>query len=129
MILHHAEAGTGPAVALLHGLFGAGGNFGAVQRRLAEQFRVIALDLRNHGASPHDADVSYAAMAGDVLQTLGALGALPAAADTLYIHDIALLPERRGGGAAGRALGTLTRVRDKVAPAAAAAPAAVTAGK
>ena len=79
MILHHAEAGTGPAVALLHGLFGAGGNFGAVQRRLAERFRVIALDLRNHGASPHDADVSYDAMAADVLQTLGALGALPAA--------------------------------------------------
>lgn len=32
------------------------------------------------------------------------LGALPAAADTLYIHDIALLPTCRGGGAAGRVL-------------------------
>ncbi|PZP43263.1 MAG: GNAT family N-acetyltransferase [Azospirillum brasilense] len=32
------------------------------------------------------------------------LGALPAAADTLYIHDIALLPACRGGGAAGRVL-------------------------
>ena len=79
MILRHVEAGTGPAVALLHGLFGARGNFGVVQRRLAERFRVVALDLRNHGASPHDPDVSYAAMAGDVLETLGALGALPAA--------------------------------------------------
>lgn len=39
------------------------------------------------------------------------LGALPAAADTLYIHDIALLPERRGGGAAGRALERLRRWR------------------
>ena len=79
MILRHVEAGAGPSVALLHGLFGAGGNFSAVQRRLAERFRVIALDLRNHGASPHGADVSYAAMAGDVLDTLGALGALPVA--------------------------------------------------
>lgn len=32
------------------------------------------------------------------------LGALPAAADTLYVHDIALLPACRGGGAAGRVL-------------------------
>jgi ribosomal protein S18 acetylase RimI-like enzyme len=35
------------------------------------------------------------------------LGALPGAADTLYIHDIALLPACRGGGAAGRVLGRL----------------------
>ena len=79
MILRHVEAGAGPPVALLHGLFGAGGNFSAVQRRLAERFRVVALDLRNHGASPHGGDVSYAAMADDVVETLGALGALPAA--------------------------------------------------
>ncbi|WP_260987726.1 GNAT family N-acetyltransferase [Roseomonas gilardii] len=32
------------------------------------------------------------------------LGALPSATDTLYIHDIALLPACRGGGAAGRVL-------------------------
>ncbi|MHA8048739.1 GNAT family N-acetyltransferase [Roseomonas mucosa] len=38
------------------------------------------------------------------------LGALPAAADTLYIHDIAQLPARRGGGAAGRALERLEAV-------------------
>jgi GNAT superfamily N-acetyltransferase len=30
------------------------------------------------------------------------LGALPAVAETYYIHDIALLPESQGGGAAGR---------------------------
>ncbi|UPG71136.1 GNAT family N-acetyltransferase [Roseomonas gilardii subsp. gilardii] len=35
------------------------------------------------------------------------LGALPAAPDTLYIHDIALLPDRRGGGAAMQALARL----------------------
>ena len=79
MMLHAIEAGSGPPVALLHGLFGAARNFGAVQRRLAERFRVVALDLRNHGASPHDADASYAAMAADVLETLAALGAPRAA--------------------------------------------------
>ena len=78
MILHSAEAGAdrgaGPPVALLHGLFGAAGNFAAIQRRLAETRRVIAFNLRNHGASPHDPDMSYAAMAEDVLDSLKALG-------------------------------------------------------
>ena len=77
VILHTAEAGHGEPLVLLHGLFGAGQNFGAAQRRLAARFRVLALDLRNHGASPHDADMSYGAMAGDVLETLADRAALP----------------------------------------------------
>jgi len=79
MILHHAEAGSGPPVVLLHGLFGASGNFAAVQRALAAAHRVVAFDLRNHGASPHDAAMSYGGMAADVLDSMAALG-LPAAA-------------------------------------------------
>lgn len=79
MILHAIDAGSGPPVALLHGLFGAARNFGVVQRGLLDRFRVLALDLRNHGVSPHAADASYAAMAGDVLETLAALGAPRAA--------------------------------------------------
>lgn len=79
MILHHAEAGSGPPVVLLHGLFGASGNFAAVQRALAATHRVVAFDLRNHGASPHDAAMSYGDMAVDVLDSMAALG-LPAAA-------------------------------------------------
>lgn len=38
------------------------------------------------------------------------IGALPAAADTLYVHDIALLPACRGGGAAGRVLERLEKL-------------------
>ncbi len=79
MILHVVEAGAGSPVALLHGLFGAARNFGALQRRLAGSGRIIALDLRDHGASPHDTDLSYQAMARDVLDTLAGLEALPAA--------------------------------------------------
>lgn len=79
MILHAMESGQGAPVVLLHGLFGSARNFGAVRRVLAQRFRVIALDLRNHGASPHAADMRYPAMAEDVLQTLRAMDALPAA--------------------------------------------------
>ena len=78
MILHAIEAGTGPCVVLLHGLFGSARNFGLVQRRLAATHRVLALDLRNHGASPHDPAMDYPAMAADVLETLAARDALPA---------------------------------------------------
>ena len=79
MILHAAEAGHGPPLALLHGLFGAGRNLGFVQRRLSGAFRVLAIDLRNHGASPHAAAMDYASMAADVAEMLAAREALPAA--------------------------------------------------
>jgi esterase len=73
MILHAISAGAGAPVVLLHGLFGAGRNFGAIQRGLAEHFRVVALDLRNHGDSPHAADMRYSTMAADVRETLMAM--------------------------------------------------------
>lgn len=79
MILEATELGSGPPVALLHGLFGAAANFGTVQKRLAERYRVIALDLRNHGNSPHAPYMSYPVMAEDVLETLRARNALPCA--------------------------------------------------
>ncbi len=79
MILHATEAGQGSAVVLLHGLFGSSGNFARVQRSLAETHRVVAFDLRNHGASPHDPGMSYAAMAADVLDSMAAHGIAAAA--------------------------------------------------
>ena len=79
MILHAIERGDGPPLVLLHGLFGHAGNFGAVQRTLAERFRVLALDMRNHGQSPHADDMRYPIMAADVLETLQARKAVPCA--------------------------------------------------
>ena len=79
MMLHAIERGEGRPLALLHGLFGRAGNFGVVQRELARKFRVLAVDLRNHGQSPHADGMSYTAMAADVRETLRAHGALPSA--------------------------------------------------
>lgn len=83
MRLNAVEQGTAEPeaapVVLLHGLFGAAQNWGGVQKRLASGGRrVIALDLRNHGASPRDPAMDYPAMAADVAETLAALGAAPA---------------------------------------------------
>ncbi|PZW43553.1 pimeloyl-ACP methyl ester carboxylesterase [Humitalea rosea] len=79
MRLNTIAAGQGPVVVLLHGLFGAAGNWGSIQKALAERYRVLALDLRNHGASPHAATMDQADMAADVAETLAAEGAVPAA--------------------------------------------------
>lgn len=74
MRLNCILSGDGPPVVLLHGLFGAARNFGTVQRALTPLFRVVALDARNHGASPHGAGMRYATLATDVLETLDSLG-------------------------------------------------------
>ena len=74
MQLHMIEAGQGPALILLHGLFGSARNWGGVQKALAQHYRVIAMDLRNHGASPHAAGMDYAAQASDVAETMAVLG-------------------------------------------------------
>jgi ribosomal protein S18 acetylase RimI-like enzyme len=44
---------------------------------------------------------------GEVPALDSLLGALPGDADAYYIHDIALLPQARGGGAAGAAVARL----------------------
>jgi pimeloyl-ACP methyl ester carboxylesterase len=80
MRLNTVAAGEGPPVVLLHGLLGAAQNFGAIQKAIAAGGRrVLALDLRNHGQSPHAEGMAYATMAADVAETLQAKGAWPAA--------------------------------------------------
>ena len=79
MRLAWTEAGEGPPLLLLHGLFGAGRNWGAIRAALAPRFRVLTPDLRNHGASPRAAEMTYAAMAEDIADTLDAAGIARAA--------------------------------------------------
>ena len=90
MILNAIQAGEGPPVVLLHGLFGAARNFGTVQRALAPLFRVVALDMRNHGDSPHAPDMRYPTQAADVRETLLSLG----------IEKAAVIGHSMGGKAA-----------------------------
>jgi pimeloyl-ACP methyl ester carboxylesterase len=66
MQLHFKETGQGRAVVLLHGLFGSADNWFFIAQRLAEKFHVFALDHRNHGRSPHSAEMNYRLMAADV---------------------------------------------------------------
>ncbi len=76
MKLHFTVSGQdqGLPILLVHGLFGRGRNLGAIARRLSEHRRVILVDQRNHGDSPHTPDHSYAAMAGDLAEVIEAQG-------------------------------------------------------
>ena len=68
------EYGAGPPLAILHGLFGSSRNWASMAQRLAAHHRVIAIDLRNHGASPWAETMDYREMADDVRATLQARG-------------------------------------------------------
>lgn len=57
---------SGMPLLILHGLFGSLSNWAWHSRKLAESYQVFALDMRNHGASPHSDQMSYPLMAADV---------------------------------------------------------------
>jgi len=70
MQLHFKVTGSGPAVILLHGLLGSLDNWHPVAQRLAGRFQVFAVDQRNHGQSPHSADMNFPLMAEDLNEFL-----------------------------------------------------------
>ncbi|MCP4298785.1 MAG: alpha/beta fold hydrolase [Proteobacteria bacterium] len=65
--LNYNFYGQGRVIIILHGLMGSGDNWASVAKNLAKKYRVIAVDLRNHGNSFHSSSHSYQAMAEDVL--------------------------------------------------------------
>lgn len=71
----------------LHGLFGSWQNLGSCARAAAERVEVHALDLRNHGQSPHHAVHDYPALAADVATYI----------DTHIGREVYLLGHSMGG--------------------------------
>ncbi len=93
MLLNHKTYGEGPALVVLHGLFGNLDNWQTLARKWAEHYRVVLLDLRNHGRSPHAEEMTYPLMAQDIAETLEHLG----------IDECYLLGHSMGGKAAMQA--------------------------
>lgn len=60
--------GNGRPIVIMHGLFGSKQNNRSISRALARDLGVpvYAIDLRNHGQSPHHPEHTYNAMADDV---------------------------------------------------------------
>ena len=76
MILSHRDLGGAgnPPLVLLHGMLGSSRNWQTAGRDLAARFHVLAVDLRNHGVSPHAPTMTYSEMVADVLAWLDAQG-------------------------------------------------------
>ena len=111
--LAFTETGSGPPLVILPGLFGSKRNWTSIARELAADYRVLTVDLRNHGESPWDPLHDYPSMAGDVAaflashavssatvlgHSMGGKVAMmlaltqPAAVDRLIVVDIAPAP-------------------------------------
>lgn len=52
---------------MLHGIFGSSDNWLTQARMLSEHYHTYAVDLRNHGHSPHAASFDYASMVDDIV--------------------------------------------------------------
>ena len=76
MTLFHRELGGAgnPPLIVLHGLLGSSRNWQSTGADLAERFHVFALDLRNHGRSPHTDEMTFGAMVADVLAWMDGQG-------------------------------------------------------
>jgi pimeloyl-ACP methyl ester carboxylesterase len=89
MLLAHRDfGGVGkPPLVILHGMLGSSRNWQTAGQDLAADFHALAPDLRNHGASGHDEEMTYEAMTSDVLSWM----------DTQALGRVALLGHSMGG--------------------------------
>lgn len=87
MKLYHREFGEGQPFVILHGLFGSSDNWQTHAKKISEYYRVILVDLRNHGHSPWNDEFSYQLMMEDVKELF----------DDLNLDNIILLGHSMGG--------------------------------
>ena len=90
MILYHRSIGQGKPLVILHGLFGSADNWLTFAKSISDQYRVIMMDIRNHGHSAHTPDFNYDLISKDIADTL----------QTLNIPSCYLMGHSMGGKAA-----------------------------
>lgn len=92
MKLHYRILGEGEPLVILHGLFGYSDNWQTHAKKLADYFKVILVDQRNHGHSEWSEEFSYDLMADDLHELLQDEG----------IEEFLLLGHSMGGKTAMR---------------------------
>jgi esterase len=63
-----------PTLVIAHGLYGSARNWGVIARRLADRREVAAVDMRNHGDSPHLPVHGYPELAADLAEVVERVG-------------------------------------------------------
>lgn len=87
MNLFFRKSGSGQPLIILHGLFGISDNWATLAKQLSDHFTVYAVDLRNHGQSPHSDQWKYWIMSEDVLELI----------ENEKLKDVILLGHSMGG--------------------------------
>jgi pimeloyl-ACP methyl ester carboxylesterase len=87
MKLHYREMGSGKPLMILHGLFGFSDNWQTHAKKFSEYYRVVLVDLRNHGRSDWSDEFSYQIMADDVKELC----------DDLNLSEFILMGHSMGG--------------------------------
>jgi len=72
--INYVEHGSGPALVLLHGIGADAGLWSGVIDALGGEFAVRAFNLRGHGGSSCNGDLTVAALADDIAAATTALG-------------------------------------------------------
>ena len=85
--LHYHAFGEGRPIMILHGLFGSSRNWQSIAKKLADNFRIITVDLRNHGQSGHTSSMTYADMAEDIHAFI----------QTFELNDVSVIGHSMGG--------------------------------
>ncbi|KAK0144466.1 Protein ABHD11 [Merluccius polli] len=81
--------GDSTPLVFLHGLFGSKSNFHSIAKSLVQRTgrKVLTIDARNHGTSPHNPVLTYEAMTGDLKHLL----------TKLHIEKCVLIGHSMGG--------------------------------
>ncbi len=92
MKLHYQESGSGLPLLIIHGLFGSADNWRSMAKYFSKFYRVISVDLRNHGRSPHSDEQNFDLMADDIVKLC----------DDLQLDKVSVLGHSLGGKVAMR---------------------------
>lgn len=87
MHLFYRTYGNGFPIVALHGLYASSDSWIGLVGELSHTYRLILVDQRNHGRSPHSPEHSYASMSDDLHQLL----------DDLSIEQAILMGHSMGG--------------------------------
>ncbi len=71
--IRHGRPTAKPPLLIAHGLFGSARNWGVIAKRLSDEREVVAVDMRNHGASFWADSHRYPDLAGDLTTVLDTL--------------------------------------------------------